>query len=545
MRGGVRHGRGPGGRSRDSAWPRPPWPRAARSRRTGRARAPARMPRRFEPQSLTTPMRMPSMPRTSVSIGSTSGKGSQASGENWLARIRSSTSACDRDPDPPEHDRVVRAPVLLDPPVVGPGVVAGSVVLVPEPAVRLFPGGVHLVLGDGMAVLREHVTERIGKRAARREQGEPGIEAEQPVGHASNGSALLRPMRGAMSLATPPTTWHPSDAGFSPGTPSSAGTSRGAPRPIRTPSSSARSCSSRPRPRAWPSDSSGSSPASPTRHRWRPPRRRRCSPSGAGSATTAARWRCARRRRPSTRDGWPRDVEGLTRLPGVGPYTARAVASLAFGVPVGVVDTNVRRWLAPPLRPPGRAAPPAAARRCARRPGPRPRTSAAWTHASMELGASVCRARAPRCDACPVAHGCPSRGAAAIVPVARQAPLRGSTRAYRGALLRELAHAPGHRLGEREARKRVARRRWPHRAGARCRWLAAHCRGPRAGGPAPSGGAGHRPGRGYNRPSDHEPRSRRPAALGRTARHRRVPAQPAQLRHEAADRSCSSSAHRR
>ena len=45
------------------------------------------------------------------------------------------------------------------------------------------------------------------------------------------------------------------------------------------------------------------------------------------------------------RDGWPTDVAALERLPGVGPYTARAVASLAFDVPAGVVDTNVRRWL--------------------------------------------------------------------------------------------------------------------------------------------------------------------------------------------------------
>ncbi|MDQ3691077.1 MAG: A/G-specific adenine glycosylase, partial [Chloroflexota bacterium] len=45
------------------------------------------------------------------------------------------------------------------------------------------------------------------------------------------------------------------------------------------------------------------------------------------------------------RDGWSSDVAGLARLPGVGPYTARAVASLAFGTAVGVVDTNVRRWL--------------------------------------------------------------------------------------------------------------------------------------------------------------------------------------------------------
>src|SRR5690606_29942089 len=46
-----------------------------------------------------------------------------------------------------------------------------------------------------------------------------------------------------------------------------------------------------------------------------------------------------------SRDGWPTDVGGLMRLPGIGAYTARAIASLAFGMPVGVVDTNVRRWL--------------------------------------------------------------------------------------------------------------------------------------------------------------------------------------------------------
>src|SRR5439155_24520259 len=43
--------------------------------------------------------------------------------------------------------------------------------------------------------------------------------------------------------------------------------------------------------------------------------------------------------------GWPREVGALERLPGIGPYTARALASLAFATPVGVVDTNVRRWL--------------------------------------------------------------------------------------------------------------------------------------------------------------------------------------------------------
>ena len=92
----------------------------------------ARIPRRFEPQSLTMPMRTP-ISRTAVSIGSTSGYGSHASGANWLARMRSSTSAPRLDADAPEQHAVVAAPVVLDPPVIAPGVVAGTVVLVPEP----------------------------------------------------------------------------------------------------------------------------------------------------------------------------------------------------------------------------------------------------------------------------------------------------------------------------------------------------------------------------------------------------------------------------
>jgi A/G-specific adenine glycosylase len=97
--------------------------------------------------------------------------------------------------------------------------------------------------------------------------------------------------------------------------------------------------------------------------------------------------------------GWPED---LTMLPGVGPYTAAAVGSFAFGRQVAAVDTNVRRVLE-------------------RRAGTRltPRELAAGAHAllpagraaefnqaMMELGATVCRPRAPLCDACPVAEGC-------------------------------------------------------------------------------------------------------------------------------------------
>ena len=145
--------------------------------------------------------------------------------------------------------------------------------------------------------------------------------------------------------------------------------------------------------------------------------------------------------------GWPGDVAGLERLPGIGPYTARAVASLAFGVPVGVVDTNVRRWLvrrfALPVDATSRVLQPMADA-LARADGeaPSPAEVAAWTHATMEFGAAICRSRSPRCGECPVARGCPSRRRAVPVPVARQAPFAGSRRALRGAVLRALVAAP-------------------------------------------------------------------------------------------------------
>jgi A/G-specific adenine glycosylase len=152
-------------------------------------------------------------------------------------------------------------------------------------------------------------------------------------------------------------------------------------------------------------------------------------------------------------NGWPREVAALERLPGVGPYTARAVASLAFGTPVGVVDTNVRRWLL---------------RRFAVTDAPRSLQQLAdllaaasdgraadWTHATMELGAAICRPRNPKCSGCPIRDGCPSRDRAATVPVPRQAALRGSDREVRGALLKRLSAAPAHRLDEAEARTAI------------------------------------------------------------------------------------------
>ena len=155
-----------------------------------------------------------------------------------------------------------------------------------------------------------------------------------------------------------------------------------------------------------------------------------------------------------TASGWPHDVPGLEGLPGVGPYTARAIASLAFGIPTGVVDTNVRRWLV--RRFGGRDEPPELQRLADHlaRPG-RGGEVAAWTHASMELGASVCRSRAPRCRACPLAEGCPSSGEPPAVPVPRQPSMRGSDRAYRGTILQLLSAASGHGMSEDALRGRL------------------------------------------------------------------------------------------
>lgn len=156
-----------------------------------------------------------------------------------------------------------------------------------------------------------------------------------------------------------------------------------------------------------------------------------------------------------TEHGWPTDVGELQQLPGIGPYTARALASLAFGHAVGVVDTNVRRWL---LRRFSIADRPAQLQQLADELaalGSDRSEIAAWTHATMELGARICSSRSPNCEACPISHGCPSRGRAAAVSVPRQPAFRGSLRAHRGALLRALANAPRHAIAQATARDLV------------------------------------------------------------------------------------------
>jgi A/G-specific adenine glycosylase len=108
----------------------------------------------------------------------------------------------------------------------------------------------------------------------------------------------------------------------------------------------------------------------------------------------------------------PASIVQLEALPGVGPYTARAVAAIAFGQPLAAVDTNVRRVVERLF---GRSLTP---RRLQALADALVETAdpATWTHASMELGATVCVSRVPRCPSCPVADWCASAGRVSAPP---------------------------------------------------------------------------------------------------------------------------------
>lgn len=100
----------------------------------------------------------------------------------------------------------------------------------------------------------------------------------------------------------------------------------------------------------------------------------------------------------------PDDVETLLGLPGVGAYTARAVVCFAYGRRVPVVDTNVRRVVARAVHGRADAGRPSAARDHADVESllPHDATAAVFSAALMELGATVCSARAPKCGLCPL-----------------------------------------------------------------------------------------------------------------------------------------------
>jgi len=141
----------------------------------------------------------------------------------------------------------------------------------------------------------------------------------------------------------------------------------------------------------------------------------------------------------------PDDLAGLMTLPGIGPYTARAVLAFAHERDVGVVDTNAARVLARTAGHSLRAAEVQARADEAVPPG----QGWVWNQAVLDLGATVCRSRAPDCGVCPVALGCtwhragnpapdPARGSAGSG--SGQSRFEGSDRQGRGRLVDRLRH---------------------------------------------------------------------------------------------------------
>jgi A/G-specific adenine glycosylase len=141
----------------------------------------------------------------------------------------------------------------------------------------------------------------------------------------------------------------------------------------------------------------------------------------------------------------PGDVDALLALPGVGPYTARAVAAFAYGVRVPVVDINVRRVLARAIEGVGDIGPAQTRREQALMESllPADPDRARLVNAgTMELGQTICTARSPHCEVCPIAGLCAWR-AAGYPPYAgpaapRQKKYEGSDRQVRGRILAEL-----------------------------------------------------------------------------------------------------------
>ncbi|WKV15872.1 A/G-specific adenine glycosylase [Janibacter limosus] len=144
----------------------------------------------------------------------------------------------------------------------------------------------------------------------------------------------------------------------------------------------------------------------------------------------------------------PRDHEDLLALPGVGAYTAAAVASFAYEDPRTVVDTNVRRVLARTVTGTQHAAPAltAAEMRPAQASMPADRDDAnAWNAASMELGALICTARSPKCLECPVVHLCAWQLAGRPEhegPARRGQARHGTDRQVRGRIVQLLRESP-------------------------------------------------------------------------------------------------------
>ncbi|RJQ78459.1 A/G-specific adenine glycosylase [Pseudonocardiaceae bacterium YIM PH 21723] len=148
-------------------------------------------------------------------------------------------------------------------------------------------------------------------------------------------------------------------------------------------------------------------------------------------------------------DTVPSDVDTLLALPGIGAYTARAVAAFAYGKRCPVVDTNVRRVVARAVHGAGDAGPPSNTRDMADVEAllpPDDPTASRYSAALMELGALVCTARTPRCADCPVYDTCAWQHAGRPAyngPAKQVQKFAGTDRQVRGKLLDVLRASSG------------------------------------------------------------------------------------------------------
>ena len=164
---------------------------------------------------------------------------------------------------------------------------------------------------------------------------------------------------------------------------------------------------------------------------------------GLGYNRRAIALRAAATRIVAVHDGVvPDALEALELLPGIGPYTARAVLAIAFGRRVAALDTNIRRVLDRSVGP----LPAGARERQTAADGFVPAgRSAAWTHALMDIGATFCRKREPCCEACPIRASCAfvRKGATPALQPSRRAPrFEATNRWLRGRILDLLRDAP-------------------------------------------------------------------------------------------------------
>ena len=166
--------------------------------------------------------------------------------------------------------------------------------------------------------------------------------------------------------------------------------------------------------------------------------------SGLGYNSRALRLHAAARVVAGELGGrFPSTLAGLRRLPGVGPYTARAVLAFAFETDAAVVDTNIARTLA---RWHGRPLRPAEVQERADAALPAGRAWA-WNQSLLDLGATLCTARRPSCESCPLAPSCswwqagrpaPDPAVGSAHTGSRQSTFEGSDRQGRGRLVRAL-----------------------------------------------------------------------------------------------------------